>query len=114
MTDSLIWGGRPTLYAPCAVPAQVWEDNMTFPSIHNINHLYFVTASICGWKHLLVEPKYSQIVLDSLVWLQRTKRILLFAFKEHLFLRVFISEAGIYSQQSCVEEVAPGGGQGRL
>jgi len=53
---------------------------MTFSSVHNINHLYFVTASISGWKHLLAEPKYIQIVLDSLVWLQNRKRILLFAY----------------------------------
>jgi putative transposase len=53
---------------------------MTFPSVHDINHLYFVTASIVGWKHLLAEPKYRQIVLDSLVWLQNEKRMLLFAF----------------------------------
>ena len=53
---------------------------MTFSSIHDINHLYFVTASISGWKHLLAEPKYRQIVLDSLVWLQNEKRILLFVF----------------------------------
>jgi REP element-mobilizing transposase RayT len=53
---------------------------MTFPSVHEVNHLYFVTASITGWQHLLSEPKYIQIVLDSLVWLQKEKRILLFAF----------------------------------
>jgi REP element-mobilizing transposase RayT len=53
---------------------------MTFSSVHDINHLYFVTASISGWKHLLVESKYMQIVLDSLVWLQNEKRILLFTF----------------------------------
>jgi REP element-mobilizing transposase RayT len=53
---------------------------MTFSSAHNIDHLYFVTASIVGWKHLLAEPKYSQIVLDSLVWLQKAKRTLLFGF----------------------------------
>ena len=53
---------------------------MTFSSIHNVNDLYFVTASISGWKHLLAEPKFRQIVLDSLVWLQKEKRVILFAF----------------------------------
>ncbi len=53
---------------------------MTFSSVHDTNHLYFVTASICSWKHLLAEPKYSQIILDSLVWLQKTKSMVLFAF----------------------------------
>jgi REP element-mobilizing transposase RayT len=60
--------------------AQACTPDMTFSSIHNINHLYFITASISGWKHLLAEPKYIKIVLDSLVWLQKEKRILLFAF----------------------------------
>lgn len=54
--------------------------NMTFPSFHNPGHLYFVTASIGGWKHLFVDHKYAQIILDSLLWLQNEKRILLFAF----------------------------------
>lgn len=53
---------------------------MTFSSVHDINHLYFVTASISGWRHLLAEPNYIRIVLDSLVWLQNEKKILLFAF----------------------------------
>jgi len=69
-----------TLAAPRLRTAQACEASMTFSSIHDINHLYFVTASISGWKHLLAEPKYIQIVLDSLVWLQNEKRILLFAF----------------------------------
>ncbi len=60
--------------------AQVWGVNMTFPSVHNIDHLYFVTASISGWRHLLAEPKYVQIVLDCLVWFQNEKTIILFAF----------------------------------
>lgn len=53
---------------------------MTFSSVHNIDHLYLVTASISGWKHLLAEPKYIQILLDCLVWLQNERRITLFAF----------------------------------
>lgn len=66
------------LPAPSAV--QEWVVNMTFSAVHDVSHLYFVTASIVGWKHLLSKPKYIQIVLDSLVWLQNEKRILLFAF----------------------------------
>lgn len=65
---------------PALSPAQAYPINMTFSSIHDIKHLYFVTASIVGWKHLFVEPRYAQIVLDSLVWLQNEKRIILFAF----------------------------------
>ncbi len=68
------------LMLPAPSPAQAWVGNMTFSSVHDINHLYFVTASLSGWKHLLAEPKYTQIVLDCLVWLQTEKRIILFAF----------------------------------
>lgn len=65
---------------PSPSSAQAYQPIMTFPSVHDINHLYFVTASIAGWKRLLAEPKYMQIILDSLTWLQNEKRILLFAF----------------------------------
>lgn len=72
---------------------------MTFTSFHDPAHLYFVTASICGWKHLFVEPPYSRIILDSLVWLQEEKRILLFAFvimpsHLHLVLKPVHTEIG--------------------
>jgi putative transposase len=53
---------------------------MTFPSFHDSAHLYFVTASVIGWKHLFITPTYINIPLNSLAWLQRQKRILLFAF----------------------------------
>lgn len=90
---------------------------MTFSSIHDINHLYFVTASICGWRHLLAEPKHSQIILDSLVWLQRTKRILLFAFVVmpshlHLILKpecktigAILRDFGSYTAHSILHEL---------
>ena len=53
---------------------------MTFSSHHDPDHLYFVTAAICGWKQLFSDPKYSQIVLDSLTWLRKEKRMYLYAF----------------------------------
>ncbi len=62
---------------------------MTFPSFHDDLHLYFVTASISGWKHLFLQEAYIKIVLDSLSWLQAQKQILLFAFSimpSHLHL----------------------------
>ncbi len=65
---------------PAPSPAQALLANMTFSSIHDINHLYFVTASISGWKHLFIEPAYARIIMDSLSWMQKAKRILLFAF----------------------------------
>jgi hypothetical protein len=53
---------------------------MTFPSFHDPSHLYFITASIIGWKHIFIHDKYLNIPLNSLAWLQQQKRILLFAY----------------------------------
>ena len=53
---------------------------MTFNSFHDETHLYFITASVCGWKHLFIDTVYASIVLDSLAWFQRQKKIILFAF----------------------------------
>ncbi len=64
---------------------------MTFSSVHIPEHLYFVTASIIGWKDLLVKENYRQIVLDSLEWLRKEKRMWLYAFvimPNHLHLIV--------------------------
>ena len=69
-----------TVKLPAPSSAQALLVVMTFSSFHDPNHLYFVTASICGWKHLFVEHKYIRIVLDSLLWLQNEKRMLLFVF----------------------------------
>ena len=72
---------------------------MTFPSIHDSTHLYFVTASLIGWKHLLSKPAYRQIILDSLVWLRKEKRMFLYAFvimpsHLHLILKPIDREIG--------------------
>ena len=53
---------------------------MTFNSIHIPNHLYFVTASICGWQPILSEPEYVYIVLNSFTWLRQEKSLAPFAF----------------------------------
>lgn len=53
---------------------------MTFNSIHDPTHLYFVTASIIEWIPLLKYTKYAEIILNSLSWMQEQKRLLLFAF----------------------------------
>jgi len=53
---------------------------MTFTSFHDPGHLYFITASIIEWKHLFVTNDYAMIPLNSLEWMQREKRILIFAF----------------------------------
>jgi putative transposase len=53
---------------------------MTFDSIPEKSHLYFITASIGGWKHLFADPRYTEIVLGSLDWLRRANRMELYAF----------------------------------
>jgi putative transposase len=53
---------------------------MTFASYHDPDHLYFVTASICGWKRLFSEPKYADIALNSLAWMREEKQFKLYVF----------------------------------
>lgn len=53
---------------------------MTFNSIHDTTHLYFVTASVVEWIPLFKYPKHTEIILNSLSWMQERKRLLLFAF----------------------------------
>jgi putative transposase len=53
---------------------------MTFNSIHDRSHLYFITASVIDWKHLFVISEYANVPLTSLAWMQEQKRILLFVF----------------------------------
>ena len=35
---------------------------MTFKPLHDPTHLYFVTATVLGWKHLFVQQSYAEIV----------------------------------------------------
>lgn len=53
---------------------------MTFNSINDPTHLYFVTATVVKWLPLFKHPKYPEIILNSLSWMQTEKRLLLFAF----------------------------------
>jgi putative transposase len=53
---------------------------MTFDSRHDPTHLNFVTATVIEWKHLFAETAYADIVLNSLDWLRRNDRLMLFAF----------------------------------
>jgi REP element-mobilizing transposase RayT len=53
---------------------------VSFKPIHDPTHLYFVTATLLGWKHLLAEAQYAQIVLDSLAWHRTNGRWQLFAY----------------------------------
>jgi putative transposase len=53
---------------------------MTFRPHHDPTHLYFVTATILGWKHLFIDPTYAHIVLQSLDWHRGHGRWSLFVF----------------------------------
>lgn len=71
---------------------------MTFNSLHDESHLYFVTASVIKWIHIFKIHEYTSIVLNSLQWLQTQNRILLFAFvimPSHLHLILKPIQKGI-------------------
>ena len=53
---------------------------MTYYSIHDSTHLYFVTAAVIEWIPLFKHSKYTDVILSSLTWMQKEKRLLLFAF----------------------------------
>ena len=53
---------------------------MTFKPHHDPTHLYFVTATIMGWKRLFANPIYAEIVLQSLDWHRSNERWSLFVF----------------------------------
>lgn len=77
---------------------------MTFHSVNDPTHLYFVTASIVGWIHIFRESEYAEILLDSLKWMQKQERILLFAFAImpshlHLIIKPEHSTIGEVPQQ---------------
>jgi REP element-mobilizing transposase RayT len=53
---------------------------MTFKPHHDPTHLYFLTATILGWRQVFVKPAYARIVLDSLDWHRRQGRWSLYAY----------------------------------
>jgi putative transposase len=57
-----------------------WKSAMTFKPHHDPIHLYFVTATVLGWKHLFIEPAYAEIIFQSLDFHRRHGRWLLFVF----------------------------------
>ncbi len=52
---------------------------MTFKPYHDPTSLYFITATIVGWKQLFVRSAYAQCVLDSLSWHRSQGRWTLYA-----------------------------------
>ena len=53
---------------------------MTFQPHHDPSHLYFITATILGWRRIFTEPTYARIILDSLDWHRRHNRWSLYAY----------------------------------
>lgn len=53
---------------------------MSFKPVHHPDHLYFVTATLSGWKPLFAQNVYSEVPLQSLDWLRKHDRHQLFAF----------------------------------
>jgi REP element-mobilizing transposase RayT len=53
---------------------------MTFKPHHDPSHLYFITATIMGWRKLFAKPTYAHVVLDSLDWHRRHGRWALYAY----------------------------------
>ncbi|MBN4051900.1 transposase [Cytophagaceae bacterium AH-315-L13] len=45
-----------------------------------LNKLYFYTATIIGWKHLLKPDKYKDVIIDSLKYLIKIKKIVVYGF----------------------------------
>ena len=43
-------------------------------------HPQFFTATILEWKHLLTEDKYKDIIIESLRFLVKEKRVIIYAF----------------------------------
>jgi len=79
---------------------------MTFNPHHDPTHLYFVTATVLGWKHLFIQPTYADIVLQSLDWHRRNGRWSLFVFvvmpnHAHFILRPLGEQTISTVLQSC-------------
>ena len=53
---------------------------MSFKPQHFPEHLYFITATLLGWRPLLLRRKIAVVVLDSLSWHRRQGRFALYAY----------------------------------
>ena len=66
-------------------------------------HPQFFTATILKWQHLLKPDKYKDVVMQSLQFLVRDKRILLFGFvimPNHIHV-IWQMQAGIKPASEC-------------
>lgn len=53
---------------------------MTFKPRHFPDHLYFVTATLLGWRPLFAQREFAHIVLNSLDWRRHQARFALYAY----------------------------------
>ena len=53
---------------------------MPYKPLHFPNHLYFITATLLGWRPLLIRPEFAEIILDSLNWHRSQQRFALYAY----------------------------------
>ncbi|HLF25927.1 MAG TPA: hypothetical protein VJG32_06300 [Anaerolineae bacterium] len=53
---------------------------MSFKPQHFPSHLYFITATLLGWRPLLARFEFAWIVLDSLGWHRKQCRLALYAY----------------------------------
>jgi REP element-mobilizing transposase RayT len=56
------------------------ETPVTFKPHHDPSHLYFITATVLGWRQIFVERARATIILDSLDWHRRHNRWSLYAY----------------------------------
>lgn len=65
-----------------------------------VNSLYFFTATILEWKHLLKMDKYKDIIIQSLKYLHTNRKIQVYAFvimPNHIHLIWKVVNGNIYS-----------------
>jgi putative transposase len=77
---------------------------MTFDSVDNDSHLFFITASICGWKPILADKKYFGVILEGLNTYRMNSMILLFSYvimptHIHAIIKPFHVTIGQFLQQ---------------
>ena len=53
---------------------------MPYAPRHFPDHLYFITATLLGWRPLLTRPDFATIILDSLNWHRSQSRLALYAY----------------------------------
>ena len=53
---------------------------MTFKPRHNSTHLYFLTATLLGWRPLFALREFAIVVLNSMDWHRSHGRLALYAF----------------------------------